>query len=296
MSILACINNRDMTLERIKELLRIADWRSAEELAGRDMSEWDMEIADELESYLRVGDIPVREGKADRDRMEKEYLSRWLNGDVGSGKGVYVTRYYLASQFFDGWCGMRWGGAVLRRSRHNLIVGGDVYRYVSKILEGKEEEAQEYVRFKTFDILVADMTVWKGKEMLQLPVWSGRILPEGFECPEAVADIELCSSYLERRAGERKGARTYFYPIMTGYKNGREYELSDGDTISWDVLEESTENFLKFVAHDMKWRTRSILDRTLDDMRDDYGCPLCDSWDFSSAEETRDAMEGNWAQ
>ncbi len=291
MSILAWLNNRDMTLERIKELLRIADWRNAEELAGRDMSEWDMGIEDELESYLRIGDIPVREGKADRDRVGKEHLSKWLNGEIGSGKGAHVTRYYLASQFFEGWCGMRWGGAVLRRSRHNLIVGGSVYKYVSKMLEGKEKEAQEYVQFKTFNALVADMTVWKGGEMLQLPVWSGRILPDGFECPETVVDVELCSSYMER-----KGARTYYYPIMTGYKSRREYELSEGYTISWDVLEGSTGRFLRSVAHDLKWRTRSILDRTLDDMRDDYGCPLCDSWDFSSAEETRDAMEGNWAQ
>lgn len=291
MSILAWINNRDMTLERIKELVRIADWRNAEELSGRDMSEWDMEIGDELESYLRVGDIPIREGKADRDRMREEHMSKWLNGDIGSGKGAHVTRYYLASHFFEEWCGMRWGGAVMRRSRHTLIVGGNVYKYVSKVLEGKEEEAQEYVQYKTFDALVADMTVWKGEKMLQLPVWSGRILPEGFECPESVVDIELCSSYLER-----KGARTYFYPIMTGYKSRREYELSEGDTISWDIWEESTKNFLTSVAHDMKWRTKSILNRTLADMRDDYCCPTYKFLDFNRAEETREAMEGNWAQ
>lgn len=284
-----------MTWEQFKQGgIAVEDWRSADELMYRRMEDWGDGIMNLLKFYLERVDIPIRTGRVDRERMTADILERFFTGEVKSGSGAFTSRYYTASHFFEEGCGMRWGGAVLRKIHHKLITGGDAYGFACKLVDGQMEEAMEYVRFKSFDVVIAEMTVWKDGKMLQLPVWSGRIMPEGFECPDTASDIELCSNYLEKRTGNR--GRTYYLPIMTGYMNSREHCFDEGEVISWDVLERETRQFLNAVDYNLRVKSGALLNRTLADMRDDYGCPMYKFLDFNKAEETREAMEGNWAQ
>lgn len=252
-----------MTVEQIRyKAERVKYWKNADSLVFRDMGIWRKHHIDKkLAEYLKA----IEESESG-DRMFQLFKRGMLRYEQRRKK-------YSAAIFFEKFCGMRWGGAVLMRCHHDLIVGGDIYKYY------RNHRAIEAVTFASFDTIVADMTVWKDGKMLQIPVWCGYVADRDKELPEAVSDVELCSCFKE------DGKRKYFSPVMLGYETETYHSFDNGKFISWDIYEQKTRDF---IDRELGCAIEAELERKEERYMD------CYDWDNEAA--IREAFEGNWAQ
>ncbi len=253
-----------MTLDEFTRMYSGRPYEYIKTKLFRGMRKWEeFGLYDKLEEYFKWQDGHEEKGK----ELFSKYQLRYMKD----------RREFMASFFFEKFCGWKWGGAGMYLVNKTLVEGSYF-----------DDDGPHLIDLY---VPVAVMEVFIDGERVEFSAYGGYEFDDRdghYDYPDAVPDVTLCCV--------RRPGRT-FTPVMTEFcVGGDRHSFGDGRIIPWDMLEDNTWYYLSGnmeMDYDIECMEDERLDSyegQLEQMRiDKYERERCrDDWDNEI--ETLDAL------